>query len=315
MKTKKKVIEKKPILLKRTDDFFHINFYSGSNLSNSNILIGSYKKEYVPLFFISIFKRNICNEYTMNNFYKKFLYYKYRNTNYNDLINFIIGTDEKRNDDLINISYIKNNLKLSKVIIENWIKKPFVYSFPEINHSTLWYRPITYKRILNTFFNGDIFKNFKKTNGLKYIIGPYFIAKVDGVNIIPLVCIVTKPKYIHYLKASHILNESVTPDVLELWVKDDFDTINTTDKGLRMWYRKHIKKYFQEHGVSIVNKEHNFLDEFILKAEIPSFEDIEDYRQWNDNISSDFINHLKKENKDKLSSPSEVMFDNVTTTI
>ena len=77
----------------------------------------------------------------------------------------------------------------------------------------------------------------------------------------------------------------------------------------------YLKKYFQEHGVSIVNKEHNFLDEFILKAEIPSFEDIEDYRQWNDNISSDFINHLKKENKDKLSSPSEVMFDNVTTTI
>jgi len=274
MKKKKEII-KKPFLLFDIEKY-HLRRWGDRQLlmkNNEVSLLGSNNKEFIPLFAL-----NIPHEFKIFDFTN---YQLFKEGIPECIKNYISYKSTCTNSEI-------------KESIRQWITQPFIYYFPDsfIRRSTL-----TYSDAINNFFLSSYFHGFSSDGILRYIIGSYFIGVYDNSTrvLTPLVCMVTRPKYVPYLKLSCILQKPVNPDTIELWVNDNFDITNSLYNKLRSRYRKFIKKPIQEHGINIVSKSGNFINELILHNQIPIFEDIKEHKEWFNKIGREFIQSKQKE--------------------
>ena len=156
----------------------------------------------------------------------------------------------------------------------------------------------SYSNAILAFFekgSPERFSIFKTRNPLfKYVIGKYYIAHYDMITgeTTPLVCMVAKRKNLPYFKAAQVMDDYVSTDSVELWVKDDFDVVRSAHRGLRPKYRKFIKTPLQEAGVKIVTKP-NF-NEMLLTYSLPKFKTIVQYEEFLNKASVEVLESINK---------------------
>jgi len=156
----------------------------------------------------------------------------------------------------------------------------------------------SYSNAILAFFkkkSSKKFSIFKTRNPLfKYVIGKYYIAHYNMITgeTTPLVCMVAKRKNLPYFKAAQVMDDYVSTDSVELWVKDDFDVVRSAHRGLRPKYRKFIKTPLQEAGVKIVTKP-NF-NEMLLTYSLPKFKTIVQYEEFLNKASVEVLESINK---------------------
>ena len=101
-------------------------------------------------------------------------------------------------------------------------------------------------------------------------------------------------KDIPYFKAAQVLNDPISTDYLQLWVKEGFDHKDTLHRGLRPKYRKLIKKPLELAGVDII--ERPTLNDLFCVYTPPKVNNIKEYEQFLKKSSEEAINQLKKNN-------------------
>jgi hypothetical protein len=153
-----------------------------------------------------------------------------------------------------------------------------------------------YSQVLDLFYadKGGRYTIFKTRDpDLKYVIGKYYIAHYNRITgeTIPLVCMVTKRKYIPYFKAAQTVGDYAHSEYVELWVKDGFDIVNSPHRSLRSKYRKEIKKPLEQAGINIVTKEN--LNELFLEYQLPKFNTINQYEQFLKDASVEALTELQ----------------------
>ncbi len=88
------------------------------------------------------------------------------------------------------------------------------------------------------------------------------------------------------------MDDYVSTDYVELWVKDDFDITGSAHRGLRPKYRKFIKTPLQKAGVKIITKP-NF-NEMLLSYSLPKFTNIKGYEKFLKEASVEALECIKQ---------------------
>lgn len=194
---------------------------------------------------------------------------------------------------LLSYLVIKDKMNLDTDIVDkninNYLLDGIVGDHGNIN---------TYDNAMTAFHSkGDPnkFSIFKTRNSLfKYVIGKYYIAHYNMITgeTTPLVCMVAKRKNLPYFKASQVMDDYVSTDYVELWVKDDFDITGSVHRGLRPKYRKFIKTPLQKAGVKIITKS-NF-NEMLLSYSLPKFTNIKGYEKFLREASVEALECIKQ---------------------
>ena len=140
---------------------------------------------------------------------------------------------------------------------------------------------LTYNSFLSHFFNSSGFTIYRtRIPGLGYIECRYYIAEYNlttGAST-PLVCGMIERKHIPYFKAAQVLDDPISTDYLQLWVKEGFDHKDTLHRGLRPKYRKFIKKPLELVGVNII--ERASLNDIFCVYTPPKVNSIGEYEQF-----------------------------------
>ena len=160
-----------------------------------------------------------------------------------------------------------------------------------------YHSSLTYNSFLSDFYNAKGFVQYNtRIPGLGYIVGRYYIAECNLASgaTTPLVCGVIERKDIPYFKAAQVLDDPISTDYLQLWVKEGFDHKDTLHKGLRPKYRKFIKKPLELEGVDIIEKP--TLSNLFCVYTPPKVNNIKEYEQFLKKSSEEAINQLKKNN-------------------
>lgn len=194
---------------------------------------------------------------------------------------------------LLSYLVIKDKMNLDTDIVDkninNYLLDGIVGDHGNIN---------TYDNAMKAFHSKkdpDKFSIFKTRNSLfKYVIGKYYIAHYNIITgeTTPLVCMVAKRKNLPYFKASQVMDDYVSTDYVELWVKDDFDITGSAHRGLRPKYRKFIKTPLQKAGVKIITKP-NF-NEMLLSYSLPKFTNIKGYEKFLKEASVEALECIKQ---------------------
>ena len=194
---------------------------------------------------------------------------------------------------LLSYLVIKDKMNLDTDIVDkninNYLLDGIVGEHGNIN---------TYDNAMTAFHSKgdpDKFSIFKTRNSLfKYVIGKYYIAHYNMITgeTTPLVCMVAKRKNLPYFKASQVMDDYVSTDYVELWVKDDFDITGSAHRGLRPKYRKFIKTPLQKAGVKIITKP-NF-NEMLLSYSLPKFTNIKGYEKFLKEASVEALECIKQ---------------------
>ena len=156
---------------------------------------------------------------------------------------------------------------------------------------------LKYTSFISDFYNANGFVQYRtRTQGLGYIVGRYYIAEYNEATgaTTPLVCGVIEKKDIPYFKAAQVLNDPISTDYLQLWVKEGFDHKDTLYRGLRPKYRKLIKKPLELAGVDII--ERTTLNDLFCVYTPPKVNNIKEYEQFLKKSSEEAINQLKQNN-------------------
>lgn len=182
--------------------------------------------------------------------------------------------------------------------LEEWISSPTLeIESAYCNVPSNWGDIYRWNSLLDQFFSFNGFKVFRsKASPCYYVVGPYYLGTYDRVTgaSTPLVCLVTNRKYIEYLKLSNLTDDLINSNIVELWVKDDFDITGSIHKGLRSRYRKYIKSYFDTQKVEIVEKKD--LTELFLQFTMPKFSSISEYEGFLTEESTKILKQLKINN-------------------
>ena len=196
---------------------------------------------------------------------------------------------EKEADTLLLYFIHKEKNKLEKYITSGISVESALESQPGFHPS------LTYKSFISDFYNAQGFVQYNtRIPGLGYIVGRYYIAECNLVSgaTTPLVCGVIERKDIPYFKAAQVLDDPISTDYLQLWVKEGFDHKDTLHRGLRPKYRKFIKKPLELEGVDIIEKP--TLSNLFCVYTPPKVNNIKEYEQFLKKSSEEAINQLKK---------------------
>lgn len=154
-----------------------------------------------------------------------------------------------------------------------------------------------YKETLGHFLMGAGFKSQRtrtmiQGNNLRYMVGSYFLADISTSNLVPLVCLVTKPKYVGYIKYCLALSKKIDPRVFQVWVHPEFDVPRSKWRGIRPYMRKEFLIPMYDGGVPIVEK--RSIDELFKTMTIPEMATIPEYKQWLKDCAKESIINLQK---------------------
>ena len=191
--------------------------------------------------------------------------------------------------------FINASIKTTVDNTEAYINSPIEYAAPDSDFPR-WGRYWIYQDMLGHFIAGrDWALHSTRTyiNGvqIRYAVGPYFLADISNDNFTPLVCLVTKPKYIEYIRRSLLLGKEIDKRVVQIWIHPEFDVPRSKWKGFRPYIRKHFLIPLYDAGVPVVEKD-NFLELF-KNYTPPKLNNIRDYRNWLVECSTEVINTLK----------------------
>ena len=207
----------------------------------------------------------------------------------NEVAEKLNNLSEKEADTLLLFFMYKEKDKLEKYITSGISIESALESQPGFHPS------LTYKSFISDFYNAQGFVQYNtRIPGLGYIVGRYYIAECNLVSgaTTPLVCGVIERKDIPYFKAAQVLDDPISTDYLQLWVKEGFDHKDTLHKGLRPKYRKFIKKPLELEGVDIIEKP--TLSNLFCVYTPPKVNNIKEYEQFLKKSSEEAINQLKK---------------------
>jgi len=155
-----------------------------------------------------------------------------------------------------------------------------------------------YKETLGHFLMGSGFKSQRtrtmiQGNNLRYMVGSYFLADISTSNVvIPLICLVTKPKYVEYIKYCLALSKKIDSRVFQVWVHPEFDVPRSRWRGIRPYMRKEFLIPMYDAGVPIVEK--RSIDELFKTMTIPEMATIPEYKQWLKDCAKESIINLQK---------------------
>ena len=173
------------------------------------------------------------------------------------------------------------------------------YGIPEITGdiTRYWSSYWKYKETLGHFLIGNGFKSQRtrtmiQGNNLKYIVGSYFLADISTSNLVPLICLVTKPKYVEYIKYCLALSKKIDSRVFQVWVHPEFDVPRSKWRGIRPYMRKEFLIPMYDAGVPIVEK--RSIDELFKIMTIPEMATIPEYKQWLKDCAKESIINLQK---------------------
>ncbi len=170
------------------------------------------------------------------------------------------------------------------------------YGVPlDTTHYQSWGNYWKYKETLGHFLMGNGFSKQRtrtmiQNENLKYFVGSYFLADGSGENhMIPLLCLVTKPKYVEYIRYSLILSKKIDPRVFQVWVHPEFDVPRSRWRGIRPYMRKEFLIPMYDAGVPIIEKKN--VRELFKEFFPPKFSAIPEYKKWlNDCAKESIIN-------------------------
>lgn len=177
------------------------------------------------------------------------------------------------------------------------------YGLPESNSSTGygWSQYWRYKELMGHFLGGSGWaihhtRTYINNNVVKYLVGSTFLADVSSTSsgyteINPLICLVTKPEYMEYIRWAIALGKEVDHRVLQIWIHPEFDIPRSRWRGLRPYMRKHFLIPMYDAGVPVVEKES--FKELFKNYNPPKLNNIRDYRKWLMDCSIESINNIK----------------------
>jgi len=174
---------------------------------------------------------------------------------------------------------------------------PKEYGMPEISARHRWGGYWRYVEIIGHFLRGNGWQVHKtrtwtRDGTLKYLVGSYFIADItDSDSIVPIIALVTKPKYLEYIKYSLALSKKIDKRVFQVWVNPLFDIPRSRWRGLRSHIRKEFLVPMYDAGIPIVEKDS--FKELFKSIVLPEMANLNDYKKWLHECSIESINNLK----------------------
>ena len=183
-----------------------------------------------------------------------------------------------------------------KETCSSFTKVPEEYGIPDDlpGYGGYW----RYVEIIGHFLRGNgwqvhMTRTWTRDGTLKYLVGSYFIADITkrGEDMIPLVALVTKSKYLEYIKYSLAMGKEIDTRVLQVWIHPLFDVPRSRWRGLRPYIRKQFLIPMYDAGVPIGEKES--FKELFKNITIPHMTDLNEYRKWLQECSVESINNLK----------------------
>lgn len=178
----------------------------------------------------------------------------------------------------------------------DYINLSLKYAMPDsiINRWSPYWK---YKSTLNHFLAGigwatQCTRTYINGVNLKYLVGPHFLADISGENIIPLICLVTKPKYIKNIRQGEYLETTIDSRYFQIWINPQFDIPGSIYKGIRPFIRKEFLIPLYDAGIPVVEK--NNFNELFKQYTPPVFSGISGYREWLKKCSIEIINNINK---------------------
>ena len=202
--------------------------------------------------------------------------------------------------DLIKKCSVSISLKISdgaETIAYNFSNIRKEYGMPTLDSRYRWGAYWKYSEILGHFLRGNGWqihgtRTYIGGTNLKYLVGSYFITDITDPNAhIPLITLVTQPKYLEYIKYSLALSKKIDKRVFQVWVHPEFDVPRSRWRGLRPYIRKEFLIPMYDAGVPIVEKD-NFTELFKTLT-LPEMTGLNDYKKWLHECSKESINNLK----------------------
>lgn len=194
------------------------------------------------------------------------------------------------------ISLINNTIAKVKKCYAMYLSFPIEYGVPDDHHLATWSSYWIYKDLLSHFLQGSGWathgtRTYINGVNLKYLVGPYFLADISGGEFIPLICLVTKPKYIKHIRMALVLGKEIDSRLCQIWIHPEFDVPRSRWRGFRPLIRKKFLIPLYDAGVPVVEKD-NFLELF-KNYNPPKLNSIKDYRKWLVDCSIESINYIK----------------------
>ena len=217
--------------------------------------------EYVPISTISIIQR-----YITNNILNFTIFRSHRWGNKTD-------TDPKTYYDILNAN-------INRLSYCNYSKK---VNYKDLFNNTYYDRTGTISRLLNCGRDS-------------YISQPYSVYHIDQINdkITPLYILVTKRKYIRYIRQTILLRKDIHPRAVKLIINSELATKGGEFELFRRQFNKHVKNPLIEDGVEIEFVE-NF-DNIFNRLSKPISNTISGYLNKLKSISSEFLNMEREKN-------------------
>lgn len=194
---------------------------------------------------------------------------------------------------------VTNAIEDVKEELQSNIKSSMDYGLPDGDYG--WPQYWRYKDLIGHFIGGSGWsthhtRTWINGNVVKYLVGSFFLADISSTannldNITPLVCLVTKPKYIEYLRWAIMLDKEVDHRVFQIWIHPEFDVPRSRWRGLRPYIRKQFLIPMYDAGVPVVEKE--TFKELFKNYDPPKLNNIRDYRKWLMDCSIESINNIK----------------------
>jgi len=183
------------------------------------------------------------------------------------------------------------------------IESSMDYGLPEshLTNGYGWPQYWRYKELVGHFIGGSGWalhhtRTWINGNVIKYLVGSYFLADVSytpsgNADINPLICLVTKPKYMEYIRWAIALGKEIDRRVVQIWIHPEFDIPRSRWRGLRPYMRKQFLIPMYDAGVPVIEKES--FKELFKNYTPPKLNNIRDYRKWLMDCSIESINNIK----------------------
>ena len=198
--------------------------------------------------------------------------------------------------DTILIDLVSKAINKVAIAYTMYLNLPINYGVPDDYHLATWSNYWRYKDLMSHFLQGSGWathgtRTYINGTNLKYLVGPHFLADITGGEFTPLICLVTKPKYIKFIRMALVLSKEIDHRLFQLWVHPEFDIPRSRWRGLRPLMRKKFLIPLYDAGIPVVEKE-NFLELF-KNYNPPKLNSIKDYRKWLTDCSIESINYIK----------------------